>query len=121
MLKIYFKIAFRNLLRTPSFSFINILGLVMGITCALLICLWIHNEISYDRFHKNADQLYQAWNKGTFDKKLQCWNSVPKPLAEALKVEYPEIENACRKDTRWFVTIVDDKKISSKALVTDPS
>jgi putative ABC transport system permease protein len=121
MHKNYFKIAFRNLLRTKSFSMINIIGLVLGITCTMLICLWIFNEISYDRFHKNSDQLYEAWNRGIFDQKLQCWNSVPKPLAAALRSEFPEVENSCRLDNRWFVTIVGEKKISSKAIITDPS
>jgi ABC-type antimicrobial peptide transport system permease subunit len=93
----------------------------MGIACSMLICLWIYNEVSYDRFHKKADHLYQVWNRGTFDNKLQCWNSVPKAIAPALKLEYAGIENSCRADTRWFVTIAGDKKISTKALVTDPS
>jgi putative ABC transport system permease protein len=121
MLKNYLRIAFRNLLRTKTFSLINITGLVMGIACSMLICLWIYNEISYDSFHKKGDQLYQLWNRGTFDNKLQCWNSVPKPLAPALKLEYPAIENSCRTDSRWFVTVVGDKKISSKAIIADPS
>jgi ABC-type antimicrobial peptide transport system permease subunit len=121
MLKNYFRIAIRSLLRTKSFSLINITGLVMGIACSMLICLWIYNEISYDSFHKKGAQLYQLWNRGTFDNKLQCWNSVPKPLASALKLEYPGIENSCRTDSRWFVTMAGDKKISTKALIADPS
>jgi ABC-type antimicrobial peptide transport system permease subunit len=121
MIKNYFKVVFRNMLRNKTFSLINIAGLVIGIACSLLICLWIYNEISYDRFHKNAGHLYQVWNRGTFDNQLQCWNAVPKPLAAALKREYPGIENSCRTDNRWFVTIVGDKKVSTRALVTDPS
>src|SRR5687767_9077218 len=100
MIKNYFKIVFRNMLRNKTFSLINIAGLVIGIACSLLICLWIYNEISYDRFHKNADHLYQAWNRGTYDNKLQCWNYVPKPLGPALTREYPGIANSCRTDTR---------------------
>lgn len=121
MFKNYFKIACRNLLRTKSFSLINITGLVLGIGCCMLICLWIYNEVSFDQFHKNRKYLYQAWNRGTFDNKLQCWNVVPKPLAAALKEEYAGIQNTCRTDSRWFVTVVGDKKLSTQALVVDPS
>jgi len=60
--------------------------------------------------------LYQTWSRGTYNKELQCWNSVPKPITDALKKEFPEVENSCRIDTRWFVTIVEDKKMSSKAI-----
>jgi ABC-type antimicrobial peptide transport system permease subunit len=87
----------------------------------MLICLWIYNEVSYDKFHEHKDYLYQAWNRGTYDNKLQCWNAVPKPLAAALKNEYAGIVNTCRTDSRWFVTKVGDKKLSTNALVVDPS
>ncbi|WP_343674693.1 ABC transporter permease [Chitinophaga sp.] len=121
MFKSYFIIAYRNLLRSKSFSLINITGLVLGIGCCMLICLWIYNEVSYDSFHKNKDYLYQAWNRGTFDNKLQCWNAVPNPLAAALKDEYAGVKNTCRTYTRWYVTAVGEKKLSTKAMVVDPS
>lgn len=119
MLKNYLKIAFRNLLRNKAFSAINILGLSVGMASALLILFWMYNEISYDRFHKNGDYLYEAWNRGTFDGKLQCWNSTPQVLGPALKNEYPEISNMSRNYSRWFVTRVGDKKITTEALVAD--
>ncbi|SDF72689.1 duplicated orphan permease [Dyadobacter soli] len=121
MLKNYLKIAFRNLLRNKAFSAINILGLSVGMASALLILFWMHNEISYDRFHKNGDNLYEAWNRGKFDGKLQCWNSTPQVLGPALKAEYPEVSDISRNYSRWFVTRVGDKKISSEAIITDPA
>ncbi len=93
----------------------------MGIASAMLICLWIYHEVGYDQFHKNKDRLYQAYNRGMSDNSLQCWSSVPQPVSAALKDDYSSIENTCRVDMRWFVTAVDDKKMSTKALVTDPS
>lgn len=119
MLKNYLKIAFRNLLRNKAFSAINILGLSVGMASALLILFWMYNEISYDRFHKHKDYLYEAWNRGTFDGKLQCWNSTPQVLGPALKAEYPEVSTISRNYSRWFVTRVGDKKISSEAIITD--
>jgi putative ABC transport system permease protein len=121
MLKNYLKIAIRNLLRNKGFSAINILGLSVGMASALLILFWMYNEISYDRFHKHKDYLYEAWNRGTFDGKLQCWNSTPEVLGPTLKAEYPEVSNISRNYSRWFVTRAGDKKISSEALVTDPA
>ena len=96
MLRNYLNIAIRNLWRTKGFSFINITGLAVGMASAILIFLWIYNELSYDQFHKNKDYLYQAWNRGVFDSKLQCWNSTPKILGPTLKEEYPEIAEIAR-------------------------
>ncbi|MDR6804486.1 putative permease [Dyadobacter sp. BE34] len=121
MLKNYLKIAFRNLLRNKAFSSINILGLSVGMASAVLILFWMYNEISYDRFHKNKDYLYEAWNRGTFDGKLQCWNSTPQVLGPTLKTEYPEVSHISRNYSRWFVTRAGDKKISSEAIITDPA
>ena len=121
MLKNYLKITFRNLVRHKGFSAINISGLAVGMASAILIFLWMFNEISYDRFHDNKNYLYQAWNRGVFDGKLQCWNSTPRILGPTLKHEYPEVANSCRQYVRWYVTTVGDKKVSSKALITDPS
>ncbi|SKB47917.1 ABC transporter permease [Dyadobacter psychrophilus] len=121
MLKNYLKIAFRNLLRNKGFSAINILGLSVGMASALLILLWMYNEISFDRFHKNGQNLYSAWNRGVFDGKLQCWNSTPKILGPTLKEEFPEIENVSRNYSRWYVTRVGEKKISCESMTTDPA
>ncbi|MBE7169506.1 MAG: ABC transporter permease [Williamsia sp.] len=121
MFKNYFKVAFRNLWRSKGFAFINITGLAVGMASAILILLWIQNEVSYDRFHKHKDVLYSAWNRGTFDGKLQCWDNTPKILGPTLKQEYPEIENISRQYARWYVTMAGEKRISTKAIVTDAS
>lgn len=119
MLENYFKIAFRNLLRNKGFSAINISGLAVGMASALLILLWIYNEVSYDKFHSNKDYLYHAWNRGVFDGKLQCWDNTPKILGPTLKEEYPEVANISRQSSRWFVTKAGERKLSTEALITD--
>jgi putative ABC transport system permease protein len=121
MLRNYLNIAIRNLWRTKAFSFINITGLAVGMASAILIFLWIYNELSYDQFHKNKDYLYQVWNRGVFDSKLQCWNTTPKILGPTLKEEYPEVAEIARGLSRWFVTVAGENKISTKAFVTDPA
>ena len=58
MIKNYFKIAFRNLVRNKVYSFINIVGLSIGLACAMLIMLYVKDEVSFDRFHKNVNNIY---------------------------------------------------------------
>lgn len=121
MLKNYLKVAFRNLWRKKGYSFLNIAGLAIGMASAILIFLWISNEVSYDRFHKNKDNLYSVWNRGVFDGKLQCWPSSPKPLGPVMQIEYPEVESVARINERWFVTVAGENKMSSHAIITEPS
>jgi len=121
MFKNYFKIAFRNLQRTKTFSFINITGLVMGMSCCMLICLWLYNEVTFDKFHENRASIYQVYNRATIDGKLFCWTYTPKPLAPALKQDYAGIANTCRTSGSTYVTSVGDKKISSPGMFVDTS
>lgn len=104
MLKNYLKITFRNIKRHKGFSLINISGLAIGMACTILILLWIHNELSFDRFHENADQLYQAVYK--FEDQDVYGRYLPGPLAALLKDEYPDIIDATSYKP-W------EKKISS--------
>ncbi|MFC1492697.1 ABC transporter permease, partial [candidate division KSB1 bacterium] len=60
MFKNYLKIAFRNLIKQKGFSFINIAGLAVGMACCIFILLWVQDELSYDRFHENADVLFRV-------------------------------------------------------------
>jgi putative ABC transport system permease protein len=96
MLKNYFKIAWRNLMKNKVFSFINILGLSTGLTCCMLITLYILNETSYDRYQKNADNIYQVGTEfkglGNF-KKLP---NTPAAMGEIMKSVFPEIQQTTR-------------------------
>lgn len=121
MFKNYFKVGIRNLWKNKSFSAINILGLSIGMASAMLILLWIRNEYSYDRFHKNGPELYQAWNRSTFDGKLHCWPTTPKILGPTLKAEYPDVQEFARiNNAGGFLATVGDKKIKINGYFTDP-
>ena len=92
MIKNYFKIAFRNLLRYKGFSFINIFGLATGMACSLLIFLFVKDEISYDRFHKNADKIYRITARaGEFNAAVNCAG-----MPAELKAKIPSVENFVR-------------------------
>jgi len=93
MLKNYFKIFTRNLKRNKTYSLINILGLSIGIASFILIMLWIANELSFDCFHKNADQIYRVvGDDGVIGKMAVTCG----PLADYMKTNFPDIVNAAR-------------------------
>jgi ABC-type antimicrobial peptide transport system permease subunit len=116
----YLKIAFRNLVKYKGFSAINILGLAVGMASAILIFLWVSHEISYDRFHEKKERIYEAWNKGSFNGKVSCWNTTPKILAKALQADIPEVEATTR--VNWadnYLTRFGDKTVMMKATIVD--
>ncbi|MCW3119882.1 MAG: hypothetical protein JWM28_3964 [Chitinophagaceae bacterium] len=111
MLKNYFKIAFRNIIRHKAYSLINISGLAIGMACSILIFLWVQNELSYDRFHANANQVYRiTCNAGDFKAAVN-----PAGMPAGLKAEMPVIKNFVRlshQSTNLFE--VGDHKFEEK-------
>jgi putative ABC transport system permease protein len=96
MIKNYFLIAFRNIRKNIGFSLINILGLSIGITATLLILLWVQDELSFDRFHVNADNLYQVEEDQYYSGEVYHVTVTPYPCGPVWKEEIPEIKDACR-------------------------
>ena len=94
MFKSYLKIAWRNLFRNKGFSVTNILGLTIGITCAMLILLWVQNELTYDKFHKNYDNVYQVIANRNFNNQMFTDRSMVMPLASELENSSPQIKHA---------------------------
>lgn len=92
MLKNYFTIGWRNLIRTRGYSAINISGLAIGIAVAILIGLWIMDEMSYNKSFKNHDRLGQLYHHVTFGDEIMTINDVPAPIGEELKNNYAEFE-----------------------------
>ena len=88
----YFKIAFRNLLRKKIYSGINILGLSIGLACSFFILLWVIDETSYDRFHKNGHQIHQAWRHFITGGQTYTMNSLPRGIADEMDAEFPEVQ-----------------------------
>ncbi len=91
MIRNYLKIAFRNLWKQKGFSAINIAGLALGMTCSLLILLWVQDERGVDAFHQNGKDLYYVYERNTLGGKIESWYWTQGPLAEELKKEIPEI------------------------------
>lgn len=96
MISNYLKIALRNITRHKGFSFINIFGLALGIACAMLIYLWVYDEITFDRFHRNIDQIYRVEQEQVYNGESYHVNVTPYPSGEGWKMEIPEVQDAIR-------------------------
>lgn len=97
MWKNYVKIAWRNLTRYKGFTFINVIGLTLGLLFALLIALWVQDELRFDRFHANGDRLYRInsnlfWSEG----EPNTSSMTPGPLEDALEAQIPEITSVVK-------------------------
>jgi putative ABC transport system permease protein len=119
MFKNYFKIAWRNLLKNKIYSIINVLGLAAGMAVAILIALWIWDEVTYDKYHANHDQLAQVMTTYTEnDGKMETGNAVCMPIADELRRKYgSDFKNISM--TSWnfgHVLAVDEKKITASGM-----
>jgi len=92
----YLKLALRNLMRNKLSSFINIFGLALGITCCLLLSLYIWDEMSYDKHHKRASDLYRIISSFQSESVVDRVASTSPPIAMTIKDEVPEVEAAVR-------------------------
>jgi putative ABC transport system permease protein len=119
MLRNYFKIAVRNLRRNKAFAFINITGLAIGMASALLIGLWIENELGVDRFYTNKDRIYHMYSREIDDGNVIAWGRAPSPLAPELKTTYPEVEDASRFRTVYFLMIKDQARYNLEGAFAD--
>ena len=124
MIKHYFKIALRNLGRQKILSFINISGLSIGLACFSLFLLYAVNEFSFDRFHKNADNIYRVyrWTIAMNGEAPEGDTYLPSPVGPALKQDLPDIENYVRMQIGWGESFVkvDDKITRMSVSYADP-
>ena len=110
MLKNYLKVALRNLWKNKSFSAINIIGLAAGLAVCLLIVLYVVDELSYDKYNKNADRIYRLDADIYFNDTQAIFAVAPDPLAPTLKREYPVVEEMTRVNYQQDVLIRKDNQ-----------
>jgi predicted permease len=115
----YIKIAFRTLLKNKGYTFLNIFGLAIGITCASLIFLWVEDEVSFNSSFEKQDQVYYVPTHQEYEGEWRTFNSTPGPLAEAMKSEIPGIVKATRTKQRDFLFAVNDNVINSSGRFVD--
>ncbi len=120
MFRNYITVAFRNLRKNKGYTFLNIAGLAVGMACAFLIMLWVHDELTFNAFHKNYDKLYQVKHNWNFDGTISTGSPTPFSLANGLKSEFSEIQYACRVDWNHSSLLrIGDKKINLSSRFVD--
>jgi putative ABC transport system permease protein len=121
MFKNYLKVALRNIRRHKGYSFINIAGLAIGMACCILILLWVQDELSYDRFHENAGDIYRVIQDIKFTDHSTTWAITQGPLGPSLKTDFPEIINATRITWRRFRLTYNDESFDEVIGMADGS
>lgn len=96
MFKNYFRVAIRTLLRYKGYTAINILGLAVGITCCILIMLFVRSEFSYDRFNQKAGRIYRVWQREKAQGQEFINTVTPIPAGPAISTTFPSVEATCR-------------------------
>lgn len=128
MLKNYLKVAVRNIKRQKGYSFINIFGLSIGLACFIIISLWVKDELSYDKYHENIDNIYLVAVEHHSGDNVSQGSATPAPLAAALKENYPEIKNAAHFVSSWptgkgrnLIGVDDNKFFTNNLFLTEPA
>jgi predicted permease len=122
MFKNYLKTTFRNLWKNKGYTFLNIFGLAIGIACAALIFLWVEDELNYNDYFSNKENLYKIKDSQTYDGTTFTFDATPGPLAPGIKSEIPGIKNTAR--TTWgnqSLFSLDDKNIYEQGMYVDSS
>ena len=96
MFKNYMKISFRNLLKFKGYSFINIIGLAVGLSSTILILLWVQDELSFDQFHEKANRTYRICSRIEFGNTLIDQTQTAAILPITLKKDFPEVEQTVK-------------------------
>src|SRR5687767_11584524 len=99
MIRNYLKVAFRYLAKHKGYTFINVLGLGVGIACCILIMLFVKSELTFDRFHGKSDRIYRAWLEERYQGEFFRNTVTPVPLGPVLQAGLPEAESTCRVAT----------------------
>ena len=123
MIKNYFKIAWRNLIRNKGYSFLNIFGLAIGIACAGFIFLWVEDEMSYDNNNIKKDRLYLVKTNNKVDDGVFTHSSTSGLLAQAMQSTIPGITNTCRSTENGISSLfsIGDKAVNASGQYAEAS
>jgi len=123
MFKNYLKTGWRNIKRQKGYSFINIAGLALGMACAILIVFFIHHELGFDRFHKNADRIHRVVTDGTIREDRGIFPAAQMALGPTLAKDYPEVAAVVRVQrlSKTMVKYADRRFYETGLLYADAS
>jgi len=120
MIKNYFKIGWRNLLRNKGYSFINISGLAMGMAVAMLIGLWVFDELSFSRSFEKYDRIGKMYHHLTFGENILTIDDMPYPVGNELKNNYADFEEVTMTKEEDHIIGYEEKKFSKTGLFVEP-
>ncbi len=120
MFRNYLLTALRYVWKNKTYSFLNIFGLAIGITCAGLIFLWVEAELNYDTYPKR-DLIYNVRTNQTYNSLIRTFGSSPGPLAAAMKAEIPGVANTCRSRNTQALFSLGDKSVYEQSIYADSS
>jgi len=116
MFRNYLKIALRHVKQHKGYSLINVSGLAIGMACCILILMWVQDELSFDRFHKNADDIYRL----TTTTPLSVWASSPWALMPTLKKDFPEVNKGTWYG-EWIIPVrYEEKAFNERCALVSP-
>ena len=116
MIKNYFKIALRNLRKNKAFSFINIFGLAIGLTCFMFIAVFVYNELSYDKYPAEAKNIYRVLLSTTGNGDVAVYPMVDVAVGEGIKDAFPEVKASTRLSTSPDFIKYNDKQFKEDHL-----
>jgi putative ABC transport system permease protein len=120
MFKNYLKIALRNFVIHKLYTAINIIGLAIGIACSILILLFVRNELSYDRFHPNAENIYRVYvTEAPPGREPFTYSATPWPMATAMETSFPEVERAVRLAVRNDLVRLENTSFAERVHLVD--
>lgn len=122
MIKNYFKIAWRNLLKNKLYGAINIGGLAMGMAVSFLLLLYVYNEFTYNGMHTKADRIYKVMTNRPVEGEINTSGETPAPLAEVMRKDYPEIEKVARTNGGYDILMgYGDVNVKLNFSAADPA
>lgn len=122
MLRNYLKQAWRNIIKNKTYSSLNIIGLSAGLTCVAFIAIWVNDELSYDKFNQKSDRIFRLTGIAKTETGTIASAVSSAPMAQALKNDYPEIDNTVRMDMREEIIEHEGQQyLEPGILLTDPS
>ncbi len=121
MIRSYFRMAWRNLLRNKTSSLINIVGLSIAVGCSVVVFIFVDSEYSHDEFHENAERIFLVKHVVDREGKQETWGTTPIPLAQAMQNDLPQIERAVRVADRSGIMRYGDKVFNESIRFADPA
>jgi len=120
MIKNYLKIAWRSLWKEKTFTFLNVFGLSVAFGAAILLSIYSLFELSFNKFHENADNIFQVYHTAYTPKGAEAGVANPVPFAAALKQEVPGVEKITRFNGGGVLASIGENQIHLQSAFVDP-